>query len=97
MGVKVKAGPRVPSSSPAMMRALPHTPSYDGGDEFLGAQEAVDGTLVDPMLTSYVATKRSAKTEILKQERKTREELTAMRKEGKGAKGDGKGANADGK
>ena len=58
----------------------PESPNYEAAEEFMGVGEALDGTLLDPALVSYVAKRQSSKAEVYKQSRMMREEKEAARK-----------------
>ena len=48
-------------------------PSYDGADDFMGARQNKDGSLVDPRRVEYVAQRQGARSKILEVQLKSRE------------------------
>ena len=72
----------------------PEAPVFDNTEDFLGEADPTDGTLLDPALRQFVAGRAASRNEILKQERKGREEKESAFKRS-GPKGGGKGDKGD--
>ena len=68
----------------------PTAPVYDGAEHWMGVQESLDGTLIDPAARKQVADKLKEDAAIKKEGRKWREEHPKL--PGQAPKGGGKGA-----
>ena len=70
-------------------------PSYEGSDYYLGRRDARDGSVVDPSLRKFVASRLKDEAEIKKEQRKYKEEREAKPSRpggGGGGAGGAKGA-----
>ena len=65
-------------------KGSPESPMWDGADEFMGIDDAPDGSIIDPAAEAYRSQRLGQRTEIMKQMRLSRNELGPRRWQGKG-------------
>ena len=68
----------------------PDAPSYEGAEHFEGVTEQTDGSMIDPALTRFVASRLGAKADIQKQSQKFFEEKNHAERRREGGNHGGK-------